>query len=185
MLVTISGLPGAGTTTAARLVSGELGLEWVNGGQIWRAMAAELGLTVADFSAYSEANPEVDLELDARLAARAAGGGCVLEARLAGWLATRGGLLAERVWVACDEQVRARRVAVREGGSPEEALTRNRAREASERLRYRQLYDIDIGDLSIYDMVLDSDELDPERLAAAVVTGARSRFGSGPGTGAW
>lgn len=185
MLVTISGLPGAGTTTAARLVSGELGLEWVNGGQIWRAMAAELGMSVADFSEYSETHPEVDLQLDERLAARAAQGGCVLESRLAGWLATRGGHDALRVWVACDEGLRANRVAVREGGSRDAALTRNRAREASERLRYQELYDIDMGDLSIYDVVVDSGELDPSDVAAAVVAAARERFGSGPGSGAW
>ena len=177
MLVTVSGLPGSGTTTAARLVSTALHAEWVNGGAVWRAMASELGMDVAEFSRHAETHPQVDLELDRRLAERARQGGCVLESRLAGWLVTRAGVPAVRVWIACDEAVRARRVAQREAVAQEAALAQNRAREASERRRYRQLYEIDLDDLSIYDLVLDSGEGGPEELAAAVLDAARQRFG--------
>ena len=179
MLVTLSGLPGSGTTTAARAVSADLGVEWVNGGALWRAMAAERGMDVAEFSRYAETHPDVDVELDQRLSDRARVGQCLLESRLAGWLATRAGTPGVRVWVTCDEELRARRVARREGVPVEVALAQNKAREASEGTRYHRLYGIDLDDLSIYDLVLDSGELTPEALAGAVGDAARARFGDG------
>ena len=72
----------------------------------------------------------------------------MIESRLAGWLATRAGLLAVRVWVDCDDQVRAARVAEREGTSLTQALIDNADRSDLERARYRAVYDIDLDDRS-------------------------------------
>ena len=46
MLITISGLPGSGKTTVARLVAATLGLEHVYAGNIFRRQAEEAGLTI-------------------------------------------------------------------------------------------------------------------------------------------
>jgi CMP/dCMP kinase len=143
-------------------------------------MAAERHLTLAEFSTMAEADPAYDLELDTRLAERARAGDVVLESRLAGWIATKEGLAAVRVWIACTDAERARRVAEREGGDVEAAIAANRDREASEAARYRALYGIDIGDLSIYDLVLDSTATPPEALVDSVIRGIpRLRAGSG------
>ena len=111
MLVTISGLPGSGTTTVSRLVAEALGLERVPGGEVFRAMAAEAGMSLAEFGAHAQGHPEIDLELDARLAARAHAGGCVIESRLAGWLVTNEGLTPCGSGSTATTQVRAARVA--------------------------------------------------------------------------
>ena len=126
LLITISGLPGSGTTTVSRLVADALGLERLPGGEVFRQMAAEAGMTLAEFGAHAQGHPEIDRELDDRLEARAAAGGCVIESRLAGWLATRAGLAAVRVWVECADEVRAGRVADRDGTSLAQALARQR-----------------------------------------------------------
>ena len=102
MLITISGLPGAGTSTVARLVADALGVERVDGGTVFRTMAAERGLDVGAFSLVAENDPEIDLELDQRLANRAREGDLVLESRLAAWIVTNEGLAALRVWVDAD-----------------------------------------------------------------------------------
>src|SRR5205814_5585645 len=86
LLVTIAGRPGSGTSTVARAVAARLGIERIDGGTVWRAMAAERGESVAAFSRLSERDPSYDLELDTRLAARAREGDLVLEARLSGWI---------------------------------------------------------------------------------------------------
>jgi cytidylate kinase len=180
LLITISGLPGSGTSTVARSVAERLGLERLDGGTVFRAMAAERGLSLAEFGALAEGDPTYDLELDARLAARAHEGDVVLESRLAGWVATNEGLPALRVWIACDDRERARRVAEREGGDVDAAIEANRHREASEVMRYRAYYDIDLADLTIYDLLLDSTEAPPATLIDAVVQGIlRSRGRSG------
>ena len=173
MLITISGLPGSGTTTASRLVADALGLERVPGGEVFRQMAAEAGRSLAEFGVHAQDHPEIDRELDHRLEARAKLGGCVIESRLAGWIAHRTGLPAVRVWIQCEDQERARRVALRDGTSVQAALADNAERAAVEHLRYLTLYGIDLGDQGIYDLVLDSTTEEAEVLAASIVDLAR------------
>jgi CMP/dCMP kinase len=131
-------------------------------------------MDVAAFGRHAATHPEVDVELDTRMAARGRRGGVVLEGRLAGWVATREAFPALRVWVSCDDAVRAARVAGREGTAVGAAAAANAAREALERDRYLQTYGIDLADTSIYDLVLDSTRTDPDTLVAAV----RSALGS-------
>jgi cytidylate kinase len=176
LLITISGLPGSGTTTVSRLVADALGLARLPGGEVFRQMAAEARMSLAEFGAHAQDHPAIDRELDDRLQARAAEGDCVIESRLAGWLVTRAGLRAVRVWVDCDEEVRAARVADRDGTSVTQALLDNAARSALERARYRAVYDIDLDDRSTYDLVLDSTVDPPEALAATVAAQARATF---------
>jgi cytidylate kinase len=175
LLVTISGLPGSGTSTVARLVADALGLERLDGGTVFRSMAADRGMSVGEFSAVAERDDTIDVELDRRLAERATQGDVVLESRLAGWIATNGHLPALRVWIDCAADERARRVASREHLDVEVAAEANRAREGSERARYLAYYDLDIDDRSPYDLVLDSGRAAPEDLVRAIVEAARSR----------
>lgn len=174
MLITLSGLPGSGTSTVARQVAAHLGIDHLDGGTAFRQMADERGLTLAEFAAIAEGDDAIDRALDDRLLARARQGGVVLESRLAGWLAQRGAVDGLRVWISCDEHERARRVAGREGHEVDDALAANQAREASERTRYLSYYGIDLTDLSAYHLVLDSTAATPEELVEQIVGRARS-----------
>jgi cytidylate kinase len=172
VLVTVSGLPGSGTSTVAHLLAQRLGVAHIDGGTVFRAMASERGLDLRAFSAVAEANPDIDVELDARLAAFARGGNLVLESRLAGWIAANEGIAGTRVWIDGDERVRAQRVARREEIEPRRALEANRAREASERRRYATLYGIDLDDRSVYDLVIDATNQSAESVAESIATAA-------------
>lgn len=176
MLITISGLPGTGTTTASRLVAEALGLERVPGGEVFRQMAIEAGMSLAEFGLHAVDHPEIDEELDRRLQDRERAGGCVVESRLAGWLAHRAELRAVRVWLWCDDGERARRVAKRDGVSPEQAELENAERAAVEHGRYLRVYGIDLEDLSIYDLVLDSTTDAAPLLADQIIAAARATF---------
>lgn len=136
-------------------------------------------MSLAEFSELAEAHPAIDVELDKRLAARAREGSVVLESRLAGWIVVNEGIEALRVWIACELAERARRVAERERLDPAAARAANEARESSERLRYREYYGIDLADLSIYDLVLDSTITAPERLVVSVLEAVSARGGPG------
>jgi predicted cytidylate kinase len=176
LLITVSGPPGSGTTTTAQHVAARLEVELVPGGEVFRAMAAERQLTLAQFGRYAADHPEVDAELDRRLADRARAGDVLIESRLAAWIARNEGLTAVTAFLDCAPAVRARRVAGREGIDVEQALADNAERQQVERRRYIALYGIDIEDLSVYDLVLDSGALAPAELAARVVDAARARF---------
>lgn len=176
MLITISGPPGSGTTTASRRVAAELGLELLPGGEVFRALAAERGMTLREFGRYAAGHPAVDVEFDTRLAERARRGGVVIESRLAGWIAKNERLDAVIVLIDCDPRVRAERVAQREGTPVARALAENAERERIERERYLAVYGIDIADRSVYDLVLDSGRLSAGQIAARVSAAATARF---------
>jgi cytidylate kinase len=60
--------------------------------------------------------------------------------------------------------------------SDERALADNEERQRVERGRYLALYGVDLADLSIYELVLDSGELRPAALADRIVEAAEKRF---------
>ena len=172
MLITLSGLPGSGTSTVARTVASRLGLAHLDGGTVFRSLAAERGMSLAAFAQVAEGDDSIDRALDDRLVARARDGDVLVESRLAGWLATRAELAALRIWIDCDEVERARRVGGRDGHDAGSALATNREREASERTRYLGFYGIDLTDLSIYDLVVDSTSTPPEAIIDQIVAAA-------------
>lgn len=160
----------------ARLLAAALGIEHLDGGTVFRALANERGHSLEEFVHIAEGDDAIDRALDDRLTERAREGAVLLESRLAGWLATRAGLGALRVWIACDDVERARRVGGRDGHELDDAVVANRAREASEKRRYQGYYGIDLDDLSIYDLVLDSEHRGPDDLVAEIIAAARVRF---------
>lgn len=166
--LTVGGLPGTGTSTLCRLLCAQLGLPYTYAGQIFRDEAARRGLSLAEFGRLCQEDPSVDKALDARQVDLLRAGGLILEGRLSGWLAHDNGLPALKVWVTCDDTERARRVAERDGGDVEAQRALMLEREASEADRYRRYYAVDLGDVSFYDLVLDSTKLSPPQLASRV-----------------
>lgn len=179
VLITISGVPGSGKTTVARLVAAELGLEHVYAGNIFREQASRAGLSLVEYLRRAETDPSIDRELDRRMQERAAVGAAVLEGRLAAVMADRAGVPALKVFLDASEAVRARRIAGREGGATDERLREIQAREASDRQRYRAIYGVDYHDLARYDLHMDTDGRTPEEVAGAIVAAARKRFAPG------
>lgn len=179
MLITISGLPGSGKTTVARLVAARLGLEHVYAGHVFRRQAEAHGLTLEEYLRRAETDPSIDRELDRQMEGRAVRGQAVLEGRLAAYIADRAGAEALKVFLDASEAVRASRISGREGGGAAERLREIQGREASDRRRYLELYGVDYHDTARYDLVMETDRRTPEEVAEAIVERARARFRSG------
>lgn len=170
MIIAISGSPGTGTTTLSKLLATKLNWQHVYAGQIFRDMALARNMSLVDFNHYAAGHSEIDKELDKRMVqtARVMRDG-VLEGRLSAWQVRQAGVPAVRVHLTAPEEVRAKRVAEREGKTVPQALQENRARESSEGERYKEFYGVNPDDPALYDLVLDSSKLAPDELAARVL----------------
>lgn len=60
MIITISGLPGAGKTTVAKALAKSLGMRHYSMGDIWGKIAQERGVTVDDLLREAETDPVLD-----------------------------------------------------------------------------------------------------------------------------
>jgi len=162
VLLTISGLPGSGTTTVSRLISEKYDLEMISAGEVFRSLAKEYDMSLAEFGALAESDDSIDLKIDERQKEIAnTRDDIILEGRLAGHMAEK----AFKVWIKASVDVRVQRIVSREGSSFEDKLAETIEREASEAVRYRTIYGIDINDLSIYDLVIDSEKWDQFQIA--------------------
>ena len=169
--ITVSGLPGSGTSTLVRGICEALGWSALNGGDVFREEAASRGLAVADFSQLCKSDPAVDRELDSRLveAMEDVNGPEIVESRLAGWWAYRNHIDCLRIWVEVELDERLDRVTMREGDDVrrrEESLLR----EDADRQRYTELYGIDILSMEPYDLVIDGTEPSATDVLQVVLT---------------
>ena len=169
MLLTISGPAGSGKSTAAAALAEALDYDHVSGGDIFRDLADERGLTPLELNKQAEEDDDIDRDRDRRLREMAAArDDLVLESRLAGWMA--GEYADFRVWLDAPLSVRAERIADREDKSVELARKETRERSESEARRYLEYYNIDIEELTIYDLAVNTARLSPEAVIDVILT---------------
>jgi CMP/dCMP kinase len=177
MILTVSGEAGAGKSTVARALAQTLRLRYLSSGEIFREEARRRGVTLAVLGRLAEADPSIDRMIDQAQVAEARAGGIVLESRLSGWLVDGD----VRVWLRAPLEVRARRVAARDAMTVEAARADIDNREACERRRYAALYQIDLGDLTRYHIVLDTAVWGPDDITQAIAGLARASRGERSG----
>ena len=169
MLLTVSGPPGSGKSTTAAALAEAFDLNHVSGGDIFRELAAEYDMTPVEFNELAEENPQIDRDLDRRLREIAVERDeILLESRLAGWLAAEHADI--RIWLDAPINIRAERIADREDKSVDVARDETRRRELSEAKRYREYYNIDIENLSIYDIAYNTARWSPEGVLGMLTT---------------
>ena len=64
MIITISGLPGAGKTSVGKMLAEFWGWPFYSMGNLRRQAAAQRGLTLAEYNALGENDPQTDLAVD-------------------------------------------------------------------------------------------------------------------------
>ncbi len=167
MRITVSGLPGSGTTSLSRYLAERHGFSMISAGEVFRQLAREHDMDLATFGRLAEENPEFDKMIDARQKEIASErDNIIIEGRLSGWVVNGADL---KIWLFAPIGCRIRRIVSRDQVSDDNTAEQiTLERERCEAARYRTYYDIDINDLSIYHMILNSEHWDVAGLGAIV-----------------
>lgn len=195
-IITVSGQPGSGTTTLTEKLESRLDATYLNAGSIFRSLADDHGMSLETFSKHVNENPEIDRAIDHQLrvivdeylglekttsmpeeapeipdfqdSVDMDAEYLILESRLAGWIA--GIDAAVRIWCQAPIEVRCERLSD-SGNLNAETSQELIDRQSDEAMRYKQWYDIEITDTSIYDLVLNTSRWSPDVLMEIVLTG--------------
>lgn len=164
--ISLAGDLGSGKSTVGNLLTQKYGLEIVSIGKIHRQMAFERGMDVTEFNVYMETHPEIDNELDARLKEyEVKNGNYLFDSRMAFHFVPS----SFSVYMITDAEIAAKRIfdakrSNEQYASVDDAVKKLIERRASESLRYKKFYGVDITDMSNYDFVIDSGNLTPQQV---------------------
>ncbi len=176
IVICISGLAGSGKSTAARRIAKHYGLKLYSGGDALKAVASEMGYGVSKrgwwetesgirFLEERLKNLDIDRRVDEKMMEWAREGNVVLDSWTIPWLLREG----FKIWLEASEEVRAARIAKRDGISFEEALRRMREREVKTKEIYWRLYGFRLGeDFEPFHVILDVNNLDEDEVFEAL-----------------
>ncbi|GAB7017004.1 (d)CMP kinase [Methanogenium cariaci] len=166
MRITVSGPPGSGTTSLAKYLVKRHDFSLISAGEVFRGLAAERNMELAAFGRLAEEDISVDRMIDARQKEIGeARDDIIIEGRLAGHMIDNADI---RIWVAASVECRSVRISDREEIDPQTAVELTIEREDCEAGRYHKYYNIDINDLSPYDLVINSEVWGVDEIGAIV-----------------
>jgi predicted cytidylate kinase len=167
--ITISGTPGSGKSTIGKILEKKLKKRYIYSGEIFRETANKYNMTLEEFGIFCENNEDIDKNLDDQQLEILKKGDIILEGRLAGWIAYRNKISALKILINADLETRAKRIVNREKGSVDKRKKEIINRERSEKIRYKKYYNIDLSDISIYDLVIDSSNKTPDEIVDIIL----------------
>lgn len=171
LIITVSGPHGTGKSTYAKALAEALGLRYVCAGELFRDLAKERHLSLEAFSSLAAKDPTMDKMIDDRTNAEARKGGLVIDAQLGAWMIN--GLADVKLLMVAPDEVRFKRIADRDGISLESARKETIAREEIQKERYKKYYGINVDDLSIYDLKIDTSLHSVEQTKSLVIAEVR------------
>jgi len=181
--IIISGMPAVGKTSVSHKVAEALGAPVVGGGDVLKEMAVEEGYTPGGpdwwdrgegmkFLQHRKRSSGFDREVDARLIQKAKRGDVVITSYPVPWL-TNYGL---KVWLSGSVKSRASRMAKRDGLPVSRCKGVLSVRDAENFKLYKKIYGIEFGkDLKPFDLVVETDSIDEERVAEIIIQYVKNR----------
>lgn len=174
MIVTVSGLPGSGKSTVARMLAERLGYRFLSMGDLRGTAALERGLTIDEFNALPENTDALVDDYQKKLAASE--DDLVVDGRIS-WhfipksfkvfLDVDPSIGAVRVFEARKQKARSDEPPFASVADAKRVLGE---RVASDTARYKKHYGIDFADRSVYDLVVDTSRQTPEETLEAILT---------------
>ncbi|RAP50807.1 MAG: cytidylate kinase [Methanosphaera sp. rholeuAM74] len=173
MIITIGGLAGTGTTTAATNLSERLDIPFISAGDVFRQMAVENNMSLLEFSEFAEGNDEIDRALDKRQAEIAnESDDLIVEGRISAFFVDADC----KIWLMAPDDIRAERICYREAKSLETVKREIKERTDSERKRYQEIHGIDIDNFDLYDIVINTGTFDSDATTDIIVKSIETKM---------
>lgn len=179
--IIISGPPAIGKTTISKGLAKEFGLQSLSGGDILKELAKEQGFKTQGedwwdtqegmkFLNQRKDNYEFDNKVDKKLKEIFFKGNVVITSYTLPWL-VKGGI---KIWLAGSKENSAKRMQTRDNTSLHEALDIVKKRYDENKFLYKMLYGFDFGgDLTVFDIVINTDGLDAQTVLRTVIQKVR------------
>lgn len=174
--ITITGDLGSGKSVVSKLLNAALGFETYSTGKVQREIAARHGMTTLELNQYAETHPEIDEEIDSvfkELNLRKEG--LLVDSRMAWFFMPQ----SYKVYLKVPVEVSADRIMGDSSRKKEKyrdrahAIQDISARKQSENTRFLEIYGADCGDMSNFDLVVDTSKISPEEVAGKILEGFR------------
>ena len=184
--IIISGPPAIGKTTIAKGLAKEFNIEYLSGGDILKELAGEQGFQTQgddwwdtqegiNFLDQRKENPEFDKNVDNKLKELFSKGGIVVTSYTLPWL-VEGGV---KIWLDGSKENSALRMTTRDNSSKDDALEIVQKRYNENKIIYKELYGFEFGeDLSVFDKIIETDELNVEQVLEIAKSTVREFFGT-------
>jgi CMP/dCMP kinase len=171
--ITIFGLAGTGKSTAGKILQSRTGYDFVSTGSIFRAMAEQHGMSLAEFEVLSNTNDTYDRELDRQTGEYGAShDNFIFDSRLA-WHFIPDSF---KVKLDCDFDVRTQRISEREGKDVEQVRAETTSRENLITERYKKYYGIeDFSNNRNFDFIVDTKANNAEQVVDLIVAELKNR----------
>jgi cytidylate kinase len=165
-------MPSVGKSTLASKLSHEFSINSIGGGDALKEIASRRGISTKgsdwwdtksgmEFLSERFKDHSLDRQVDDLLLEKAKQGNVVITSYTLPWLAKG----CYKIWLRSTEKVRSERMSRRDSITTNTALDIVRKREDENGRLYKELYNIDFGgDLSIFDLVVDTDSLNEEEV---------------------
>jgi cytidylate kinase len=179
MRITISGMPGSGKTTVAKILSERLKLKHYYIGAMRREIARQRGITLNELNRLGESDPSTDKVVDDHLINLGkTEDDFIAEGRTASYFIPD----SIKIFIAVDVRVGAERIlkdAIEKGkaqernekvaASVDEQAKLLQERIDSDKLRYKRYYGSTMFERKMYDLWLDSTDMTPEQVVSQVM----------------
>ncbi len=171
MIITLTGHPGSGKTTVADFLAKRLNLKRYSGGDFMRELAIRKGVSLLELSRKAEKSFEVDKEIDQMYRKLQKEDNFFIDSRL-GFMFLPNSI---KIFLSVNPKIGAKRIfkqkrrIERENTTLTKTLENIRRREKSERLRYKKYYGINIDDLSNYDIIIDTSNMNTDEANNSVL----------------
>jgi len=175
VVITISGDIGSGKSTTGKLICKKLSYNYLSTGAIQRKIAEEMGLTTLELNHLTDSRRDIDDKIDSYTRAlNDTEDNYVVDSRLAWHFIPS----SYKVYLLCDEDVAAQRISKDQKRTSDETnravdhlIQKIKERRKSEQERFKRIYDIDFGNFSNYDQLIDTAYFNPDEVVALILDG--------------